>query len=162
MQPLPEPLPIINTSPGASGCRGQIKADAPAPGCPPLLPSSVPPWRGGRTALLAFQAVGRAAAAVPACCLADGEIISKPFPFPPPPSLAGPHWLSPWDSVQSLPLKQDSWPGSLPPRTPQPSPLAGKGASRSFQKKNNKPPHSSWAFLQLLEREMQNEWTSGF
>ena len=75
----------------------------------------------------------QSSAAVPACCLADGEIISKPFPFPPPPSLAGPHWLSPWDSVQSLPLKQDSWPGSLPPRTPQPSHLAGKGASRSFQ-----------------------------
>lgn len=55
------------------------------------------------------------AAAAPACCLADGEIISKPFPFPPSTaSLAGPHWLSSWDSVHSPPLKQDSWPGSLP------------------------------------------------
>lgn len=26
----------------------------------------------------------QSSAAVPACCLADGEIISKPFPFPPP------------------------------------------------------------------------------
>lgn len=51
-------------------------------------------------ALLAFQAVGRAAAAAaPVCCLADGEIISKPFPFSTlPPSLAGLHWLSPWDA----------------------------------------------------------------
>ena len=64
--------------PGTDKCR------RPSPWLPSTPSEFCSSLAGGMTALLAFQAVGRAAAAVPACCLADGEIISKPFPFPPP------------------------------------------------------------------------------
>lgn len=93
------------------GCQGQLAVNASAPSCPLLFPSYAPPWKREEDGSPCFQAVGRtAAAAAPACCLADGEIISKPFPFSTPhffcrTTLAVPVGCR----VQSPQLKQDSW-----------------------------------------------------
>lgn len=97
------------------GCLGQVAADAPALRCPPLLPSFAPPWKGGRTAVLAFQAVGRAAAA-PACCLADGEIISKPFPSSHP-LLLQDHTGFPGGTQSAEPTAEAGQLARLPPST---------------------------------------------
>lgn len=118
------------------GCQGQVALNASAPSCPLLFPSYAPPWKRGEDGSPCFQAVGRtAAAAAPACCLADGEIISKPFPFSTaPPLLLQDHAGRPCGAQSAEPAAEA---GQLAQLSPSMSPSDphlswGKGLLGSF------------------------------